>query len=200
MMIRLPIMAGLVLLLATMPGLAQEAVQQNGALEKKTAPVDCTIKATGDDLHEEMRAGGWRAVCVKQGNGCALHLRNDAGYLLQLARKYDGGQWRVALTLPQGRQMDVGEGAELMVDDGEPQRIPPEFLEDRAKGRAVAARLEIGDVLMDLLRSGRRLQWRYTMLGGGQEQAEFDLSCLPGLATAVEKKLAQMRAMRQLGK
>ena len=195
MRMRLSMMVGMALLMT-----APVALAQDGAAPKKAAPVDCAIKAMQDDLHEELRAGAWRAVCVKQGNGCALHLRNDAGYLLQLAHRFDGGQWRVALTLPEGRRMDVGAGVALVVDGGEPQRIPPEFLEDRADGRAVAARLEVGDAVMDLLRSGKRLQWRYTAKGGGEEMAVFDLSCLPGLATAVEKKLARMRAMKQLGK
>jgi len=55
-------------------------------------------------------------------------------------------------------------------------------------------------VVLEALRAGRRLEWRYTRKGGAARATSFDMACLPALLKAADAQLAQMRAMRQLGK
>ena len=106
----------------------------------------------------------------------------------------------MVLSLPE--PADAAEGVALVVDGGEPMRIPYEFLEARAGGRAIAIRPEVADIVLDALKKGRRLEWRYTRKGGAARAVTFDIACLgaEGLFSAAEKRLATMRAMKQLGK
>ena len=157
----------------------------------------CEPERTADEGVVTLNAGAWEADCREKA-GCAIRGPEAAGHRLQLSRPLAAKHWQVVLSLP--GPADATEGVELVVDDGEPMRVPYEFLDARAQGRALVIRPEVVGVVVKALRGGHRLDWRYTRKGGAARAARFDISCLPALLKAADAQLAQMRAMRQLGK
>ena len=157
----------------------------------------CDVKRTQDKSVVTLNAGAWEADC-REGAGCAIRGPAVNGARLQLSHPLDAQHWQVVLSLPE--PADAAEGVALVVDAGEPMRVPYEFLDVRAQGRALAIRPEVVDVVLQALRDGQRLEWRYTRQGGAPRTARFDIACLPKLMKATDAQLAQMRAMRQLGK
>lgn len=157
----------------------------------------CDVKRSQDDGVVMLDAGAWEADCREKA-GCAIRGPEVDGARLQFSRPLDAQHWQVVLSLPE--PADAAEGVALVVDAGEPMRVPYEFLDVRARGRALAIRPEVVDVVLQALRSGRQLEWRYTRKGGAARATSFDIACLPALLRATDAQLAQMRAMRQLGK
>ena len=159
----------------------------------------CVLRVERDGGVTTIAAGAWEGEC-RAGRGCAIRGPEVAGARLQLSHPLEEKQWQVVVTLPE--PADAAEGVELVVDDGAPMRVPYEFLDVRADGRALAIRPEVVDVVLDALKRGRRLEWRYVRKGGAARKAVFDIACLgaEGLFTATEKRLATMRAMKRLGK
>ena len=160
---------------------------------------NCTLEVERDGGVTTISAGAWEADC-REGRGCAIRGPEVAGARLQLSRPLDEKRWQVVVTLPV--PADAAEGVDLVVDGGEPMRVPYEFLDVRAEGRALAIRPEVADIVVDALKRGRRLEWRLVRKGGAKRQVVFDIGCLGagGLLRAAERRLVTMRAMQQLGK
>ncbi len=160
---------------------------------------DCAMRQEKNDAVITLAAGAWEAEC-REGAGCAIRGPEVQGARLQFSRALDADRWQVVVTLPE--PADAAEGVELVVDDGEPMRVPYEFLDVRANGRALAVRPEVADIVLDALKKGRTLRWRYTRKGGATRVVAFDIACLGpgGLLKAADRRLATMRAMKRLGK
>ncbi len=166
----------------------------------KQAPAQaCDITRTKTDYGHIHAAGGWEAEC-REGRGCAIRGPEVNGHRLQFSHPLADEHWSVVLTLP--RAADAQAGVELVVDTGEPMRVPYEFLHVKAGGRVIGIRPEVVEIVLDALRKGRKLEWRYTDEAGKGESVTFDISCLGpgGLLKLAETSLARMRAMKQMGK
>ncbi len=188
--------AALILLLLAVAG--SGAAWAGGKTGGETATT-CAMQQQRDDGVTTITAGAWEAEC-RDGRGCAIRGPEVEGARLQLSHPLDTQHWQVVVSLPE--PADAAEGVELVVDDGEPMRVPYEFLDVRAEGRALAIRPEVVDIVLDALKKGHRLEWRYVRKGGAARKAAFDIGCLgaEGLLTATQKQLATLRAMKQLGK
>lgn len=167
------------------------------AMAGQQAAPACELKRMQDKGVVMLDAGSWEAEC-REGAGCAIRGPEVDGARLQLSHPLKAQHWQVVLSLPE--PADAAEGVELVLDDGEPLRVPYEFLDARAQGRALAIRPEVVDVVLQELRAGRRLEWRYTRKGGAARAVRFDIACLPALLKAADVQLAQIRAMHQIGK
>ncbi len=188
------LMAAMMLLGATNAGAALA-----GEGRPNTAAPSCEITSTEEDGVRIFAAGAWEAEC-REGRGCAIRGPEVRGHRLQLSHPVEDAHWNVVLSLP--GEADAQAGVELVVDAGEPMRIPYEFLRVAAEGRVIGIRPEVVDIVLEALRKGRRLEWRYMDKAGKSLSETFDIACLGagGLLERAEKSLAQMRAMKQLGK
>ncbi len=168
------------------------------AAQDPRPPGECAPTLARDGERASMRAGTWNAECVKDG-GCAVFSLPTRGARLQLARRLDERGWRVVLSLP--RPADAGQGVEIAIDARAPERVPPEFLEGMAGGRALAVRPEVAGEVMRMLRDARaRVAWRHVERSGAPATTEFSLACLRPVLDFAERELARLRALRQMGK
>ncbi len=135
----------------------------------------CGLKTFLDEFKAGVKHEGYSSMCLAW-QGCSIFSDRVMGHRLQLAKQRDEKQWTVLLTLP--READVSEGVELQVDSGEPMRIPPEFLEERAAGRAIAISTKLTDVVLPELKKGKLLNWTYTRKGGRRDQVAIPLKGL----------------------
>ena len=158
----------------------------------------CGLTTFLDETMAGVKNKGYSAMC-RAWEGCSIFSARAAGHRLQLARQDREKVWRVLLNTPPGAGADISEGVELIVDKGEPMRVPPEFLEERADGRAIIISPKLTEVVLPELQKGKLLKWRYTLKGGKQVEAEIPLEgfapvlgwadCIkPKLDAAAEKK------------
>lgn len=140
----------------------------------------------------------WRIECV-QAAGCTLASEEVNGHRMQISRQLGRKAWEVVLSLPE--VADAGAGLEYAVDGGAAQRIPPEFIEDRAGGRALAVRPEVTDVVVrDLKKGTKQARWRYRTKAGKEVRVDLPLAAFRPMLESMEKMLAEMGAMKQMGK
>ena len=165
---------------------------------KGVAPT-CEIKQVETDGARIHVAGDWELEC-RAGRGCAIRGPEVNGHRMQLSHELGKAHWNVVLTMPEGA--DAQAGVELVVDAGEPMRIPYEFLRVAAAGRVIGIRPEVVDIVLEALGGGKRLEWRYLNRAGKAVSVSFDIACLGpgGLLPLAKRSLAEMRAMNQLGK
>ncbi len=135
----------------------------------------CGLKTFLDEYKAGVRHKGYSSMCLAL-QGCSIFSDRVMGHRLQLARQRDEKQWTILLNLPQ--EADVSEGAELTVDKGEPMRVPPEFLEERGAGRAMAIDTRLTEVVLPELKKGKLLNWSYTTKEGRQVTVAIPLSGL----------------------
>ncbi len=189
------------LLLAVMASVASGSMLAENvamAAQDPRSPGECAPTLARDGERASMRAGAWNAECV-EGGGCAVFSLPARGARLQLARRLDDRAWRIVLSLPGAA--DAGQGVEIVIDGRAPERVPPEFLEGVAGGRALAVRPEVAGVVMRMLRDARaRVVWRHVARGGAWAETGFSLACLRPVLDFAERELARLRALRQMGR
>ena len=132
----------------------------------------CGLKTFLDELKAGVKHEGFSSMCMA-GQGCTIVSQHVVGHRLQLTLGRDEKAWRIMLTVP--RAADLSEGVELVVDSGEPMRVPPEFLDDYAAGRAIAISPKLADVVLKALKPGKMLHWRYVLKGGEGAEAAIPL-------------------------
>ncbi len=160
----------------------------------------CGLKTFLDEFKAGVKHEGYSSMCLAW-QGCSIFSDRVMGHRLQLAKQRDEKQWTVLLTLP--HEADVGEGVELQVDNGEPMRIPPEFLEERAAGRAIAISTKLTDVVLPELKKGKLLNWTYTRKGGRRDQIAIPLKGLGKVldwAACTAKTLDEMAEKKAHGR
>ncbi len=160
----------------------------------------CGLKTFLDEFKAGVKHEGYSSMCLAW-QGCSIFSDRVMGHRLQLAKQRDEKQWTVLLTLP--HEADVGEGVELQVDNGEPMRIPPEFLEERAAGRAIAISTKLTDVVLPELKKGKLLNWTYTRKDGRRDQVAIPLKGLGKVldwAACTAKTLDEMAEKRARGR
>ncbi len=160
----------------------------------------CGLKTFLDEFKAGVKHEGYSSMCLAW-QGCSIFSDRVMGHRLQLAKQRDEKRWTVLLTLP--HEADVGEGVELQVDNGEPMRIPPEFLDERAAGRAIAIRTKLTDVVLPELRKGKLLNWTYTRRDGRRDQVAIPLKGLGKVldwAECTAKTLDEMAERRSRGR
>ena len=160
----------------------------------------CGLKTFLDEFKAGVKHEGFSSMCLAW-QGCSIFSDRVMGHRLQLAKQRDEKQWTVLLTLP--HEADVGEGVELQVDNGEPMRIPPEFLDERAAGRAIAISTKLTDVVLPELRKGKLLNWTYTHKDGRRDQVAIPLKGLDKVldwAACTAKTLDEMAEKRGRGR
>ncbi len=159
----------------------------------------CGLETSSDGLRAAAKAGGFSSMCLAL-EGCAIYSAETGGHRLQLSRENARGVWIVLLSLPGGA--DVSEGVELIAGTGEPMRVPPEFLDERADGRAIAISAKLTDVVLEELRKAGTLRWRYVLKNGKQMEAVIPLAGLSEMlkwAGCAEKTLADAVRKKQGG-
>lgn len=116
---------------------------------------------------DETRAGAkyktFSTMCLAA-EGCSIFSNPVLGHRLQLARRAREKTWTILLNIP--AEADISEGVTLSVDKGEPMRVPPEFLEERAAGRAIAISPKLTEAVLPELKKGEILNWRYSLKSG----------------------------------
>ena len=118
--------------------------------------------------------GAFQTTCQK--NGCTVIGRSVERHRVMLSRKADTATWQIWLTLAD--RADVSEGVELIIDGGEPQRIPPEFLIDTGGGVSVRIDEKLSDVVLEMLDGGKALTIAYTTRQGEKRRVTLSLEGL----------------------
>ncbi|HHN67548.1 MAG TPA: hypothetical protein ENK15_05870 [Thermopetrobacter sp.] len=118
--------------------------------------------------------GAFQSSCQK--TGCTVIGRTVERHRVMLARKTDKAAWQIWLTLA-GRA-DVSEGVEFIIDGGEPQRIPPEFLIDTGGGVSVRIDEKLSDVVLEMLDGGKALTIAYATRQGDKRRVTLSLEGL----------------------
>lgn len=152
----------------------------------------CGLETFLDQFRAGTRHEGASAMCIAL-QGCSVFSPHVAGHRLKFMRDAAKGQWRIQLTTPV--PVDIGEGVVLKVDDGEEMRVPPEFLDEAPAGDGVVIRQEVAGVVMEGLRTGRLLNWRYVRKDGQPADVSFPVKPLiPVLdwADCTERTLNEM--------
>ena len=134
----------------------------------------CGLTTFLDETMAGVKHGAYSAMC-RAFEGCSIFSARAADHRLQLAITGRDKVWSVLLNIPAGAQADISEGIELTVDSGEPMRVPPEFLEERADGRAIIISPKLTEVVLPELEKGKKLKWRYTLKGGKQVAVDIPL-------------------------
>ena len=161
----------------------------------------CGLVTFLDEWKAGTREENFSAMCVAL-QGCSMFSDLVLGHRLQLSRQAHEKSWRVLLDVP--KEADISEGVTIRVDDGEPMRVPPEFLDERPDGRAIIIRPEVLSVIVPALRKGKLVNWSYVRKDGKKMDVAIPIRPLRKVmdwANCTLQKLdAQARAMQQMGK
>ena len=161
----------------------------------------CGLTTFLDEWKAGTREDNFSAMCIAL-QGCSIFSESVLGHRLQMARQVHEKSWRVLLDVP--KEADLSEGVSIRVDDDEPMRVPPEFLEERADGRAIIIRPEVLGVVLSALRKGRLVNWHYVRKDGKEMDVAIPIRSLRKVMDwadcTLQKLNAQARAMQQMGK
>ncbi len=161
----------------------------------------CGLTTFLDEWKAGTREKNFSAMCIAL-QGCSMFSDLVLGHRLQMARQEHEKSWRILLDVPQ--DVDISEGVTITVDDGEPMRVPPEFLEESPDGRAIILRPEVRSVVIDVLRKGRLVNWRYVRKDGKVIDVAIPIRPLRKVmdwaSCTLQMLDAQARAMQQTGK
>ncbi len=132
----------------------------------------CGLTTFLDEIRAGVKHEGFSSMCIA-GQGCSIFSEKVDGHRLQLARRDGEKEWLVLLNVP--AEADISEGVELTVDKGEAMRVPPEFLEARAAGRAIAISNKLTGVVLPELKKGEALKWAYVLKSGKRQVVNIPL-------------------------
>ncbi len=152
----------------------------------------CGLPTFLDELKAGTKYKTFSSMCLAF-QGCSIFSNPVMGHRLQLAKLRDEKTWTIILNIP--AEADISEGIELTVDTGEPMRVPPEFLEERGAGRAMAISTKLTEVVLPELKKGEMLTWRYTLKSGKQAETTIPVK---GLAKVLAWDECMSKALEKM--